>query len=395
MSKSVSFSYEDLTRRRAQQVSVPLTLDIYEWYQQMLQSHTVMFDPARASWLVFGYEEVQHVLFDQGTFSSQRSVNADGNVDPFLGMGILGIDPPRHRHLRTLISQGFTPRMVAQLEPRITAIVQALLDQVASRGEMDLVDELAFPLPIQVIAELLGVPSSDRELFRTWSAEAVSPDLAHRVAALQKIAHYFRELITQRRQASREDLVSALLQAEVDGGHLSEEELLGTCMLLLIAGHETTVGLICNALVCLDEHPESLQELLAHPELLPSAIEEVLRYRGVVHSLARVALVDTVLAGQQIKAGDLVLPLFAAANLDERQFPHAEIFDIRRSPNRHLGFGHGIHFCLGAPLARLEARIALGMLLERFPTIRRRRSMPLELKPSYFIYGLKHVPLEW
>jgi cytochrome P450 len=368
-------------------------LDIYEWYQQMLRSHTVAFDPARESWLVFGYEEVQHVLLEHQTFSSQRDVNTDGQVNPFLG--IIGMDPPRHRHLRTLISQAFTPRVVAQLEPRITAIAHDLLDRVTARGEMDLVDELAFPLPVLVIAELLGVPRSDQELFRAWSTEVVEPDIARRTAALQKMAHYFRELITQRRQEPREDLVSTLLRAEVDGEHLPEEELLGNCSLLLIAGHETTVGLISNALVCLDEYPESLQELIAHPELLPSAIEEVLRYRGPVHFISRVALVDTVLAGEQIKAGDLVLPLFAAANLDERQFPHAETFDIRRKPNRHLGFGHGIHFCLGAPLARLEARIALQLLLERFPTIRRRRSVSLELRPSPFLYGLKHVAVEW
>lgn len=393
MSTRASFSYEDLSRRRTQQLSVPLTLGIYEWYQKMLRSHAVVFDPSRASWLVFGYEEVQRVLRDHQTFSSQRDINADGQVNPLLSM--LGLDPPRHRHLRALVAQAFTPRMVAQLELRITAIVHDLLDQVAARGEMDLVDELAFPLPVQVIAELLGVPGSDRELFRMWSTEAVGPGLAQRTAAIQNITHYFRELIAQRRQDLREDLVSALLQAEVDGERLPEEELLTTCSLLLVAGHETTTGLISNALVCLDEHPESLQELIEHPELLPSAIEEVLRYRGVVHSFSRVAMMDTILAGEQIKAGDLVLPLFAAANLDERQFPHADTFDIRRTPNRHLGFGQGIHFCLGAPLARLEAGSALRMLLERFPTIRRRRSMPHELKPSHFIYGFKHVPLEW
>lgn len=400
MSNTVSFPYEGLTRRRERPVpvplrSVPLRLDIYEWYQEMLRSHSVVFEQARASWLVFGYEEVQHVLLDPQTFSSRREVNADGQVDPILGAGILGMDPPRHRHLRALVSQSFTPRVVAQLEPRITAIVQALLDQVAARGEMDLVDELAFPLSILVIAELLGVPSSDRELFRAWSVESAGLDPARRVVALQELAHYFRELITQRRQEPREDLVSALLRAEIAGECLPEEELLGICLLLLIAGHETTIGLISNAVVCLDEHPESLQELTVYQELLPSAIEEVLRYRGVVHLTSRVALVDTTLAGQQIKAGDKVVPFFAAANLDERQFRQANTFDIRRTPNRHLGFGHGIHFCLGAPLARLEARIALGMLLERFPTIRRRRRIPLELRPSSFIYGLKHVPLKW
>jgi cytochrome P450 len=153
--------------------------------------------------------------------------------------------------------------------------------------------------------------------------------------------------------------------------------------------------LIGNAVVCFDEHPESLQDLLAHPELWSSAIEEVLRYRGIGHMHARFAKEDTVLAGQQIKAGELVVPVFAAANLDERQFPNPGTFDIRRTPNRHLGFGHGVHFCLGAPLARLETRIALQMLYERFPHIRRNRAVPLAVKPSYFVYGLQHLPVEW
>jgi cytochrome P450 len=258
---------------------------------------------------------------------------------------------------------------------------------------MDVVDDLAFPLPIIVIAELLGVPSGDRDQFRQWSNDIVGPDYTLHLATSHKVAEYFQALIEQRRKAPQEDLISDLLMAEIDGERLSDVEIQSNCLLLLIAGHETTTGLISNAIVCLDEHPEALQQLLAQPELLPSAIEEVLRYRAVVHSIVRVVAVDTVLGGQEIKAGNLLLPLFASANLDEAQFPNADRFDILRTPNRHLGFGHGIHFCLGAPLARLEARIALGIMLERLPHIRRIRTIPLELKSSSFIYGLKHVPI--
>jgi cytochrome P450 len=361
----------------------------------MQQSHAVIYDPARASWLVFRYDDVQRVVLDPQTFSSQRDRGPNAKVDPIVGGGILGMDPPHHRQLRALISQAFTSRVVANLAPRITDIVQMLLDQVAARGEMDVVDDFVFPLPMMVIAELLGVPLRDRGRFRQWSADFFWPEQARRVAATQALAQYFRELFKQRRREPRDDLVSTLSHVETDGERLSEEELVGTCLLLLVAGHETTVGLISNALVCFDDHPESLQHLISQPSLLPSAIEEVLRYRAVVHTVTRVARVDTILAGHEIKAGDLVLPLFASANLDERQFPHASIFDIQRTPNRHMGFGHGIHFCLGAPLARLEARIALGMLLERFPTIRRERTIPLELRPSYTIYGLKHLPMKW
>ncbi len=203
--------------------------------------------------------------------------------------------------------------------------------------------------------------------------------------------HYLKTYLDE--QDPCEDLISDLLRAEIDGEHLPEQDVLGTCLLLLIAGHETTASLISNAVVCLDEHPESLRQMVEQPEFLPSAIEEVLRYRAVVHTMPRIVTEDTVLCGQEIQAGNLLLPLFGSANLDEAQFPNADHFDIRRTPNRHVGFGYGIHFCLGAPLARLETRIALQTLLERFPNMQRVHNVPLELKPSSFIYGLKHLPI--
>jgi cytochrome P450 len=257
------------------------------------------------------------------------------------------------------------------------------------------VDDLAFPLPITVIAELLGVPRSDQEQFRQWTADIIGTDPVKQPAATQKVRRSIAATIEERRKAPREDLISGLLAAKIDGEALPEHELFGLCSLLLVAGHETTTGLLSNAIVCLDEHPDATRQLLAQPELLPSAIEEILRYRGIVHSITRVATVDTVFNGQQIKAGDLVMTLFAAANFDETQFPHADTFDIRRTPNRHLSFGHGIHFCLGAPLARLEARIALGAMLERWPNLQRNRAVPLELRPSPNLYGLKHLPISF
>ncbi|HEY6540802.1 MAG TPA: cytochrome P450 [Ktedonobacteraceae bacterium] len=392
---TLSYGYEELLQRRTKEASVPLTPDIYSWYQEMQKTHRVYYDDVRASWLVFHYNDVHRVLLDTETFSSQRTTNPDGSIDPIASGGIVGMDPPRHRQLRSLISQAFTPRVVAQMEPRITAIVHDLLDEVQDKGEMDVVDDLAFPLPVIVIAELLGVPISDREQFRRWSADYVGADYALRLATAKKIAFYFHGLIEQRRRELREDLISALLQAEVEGEHLPEQDILGTCLLLLIAGHETTTGLISNAIVCLDEHPDALRELIAQPDLIPGAIEEVLRYRAVVHTMPRVVAKDTVLCGQQIEAGNLVLPLFASANLDEAQFPNANRFDIHRAPNRHMGLGYGIHFCLGASLGRLETRIALGAMLERFPNLQVTHSIPLELKPSSFIYGLKHLPITW
>ena len=243
--------------------------------------------------------------------------------------------------------------------------------------------------------ELLGVPASDRQQLHQWTTDYVGSDYALRLETAQKIAFYFHTMIEKRKQEPCEDLISEFIRAEVDGEKLPEQDILGTCLLLLIAGHETTTGLISNAIVCLDDHPGALHQLVAQPDLLPGAIEEVLRYRAVVHTMPRVAATDTVLYGHEIERGDLVLPLFASANLDEEQFPHADRFDIHRTPNSHLGFGYGIHFCLGASLARLETRIALKAMLERLPGLQRVQSVPLELKPSSFIYGLKSLPIMW
>ncbi|MFL5695354.1 MAG: cytochrome P450 [Ktedonobacteraceae bacterium] len=385
------FDYQDFRHRRQQQSSVFLTPEIFSWYQQMLQSHRVYFDASRASWLILGYDEVQRVMADTQTFSSQRELGPDGQNHPI--DGLISLDPPRHRQVRTLISQAFTPRRIAQMEARITSIVHTLLDQVADQGEMDIVDDLALPLPSMVMADLLGCPPADGGRFQQWLAAVVGSDLALRHEAFASMHGYFQALIEQRQRSPHEDLVSALLQAEEDGERLPAGDVLGTCALLLLAGNETTTSLIGHAILCFDEHPEAWQQLLAQPSLLPTAIEEVLRCRPPIHLFGRVAVRDAVVAGQQIKAGELVVPVFAAANFDEAQFPNASTFDIRRTPNRHLSFGHGIHFCLGAPLGRLETRIALAALLERFPRLQRKRDVPLELKPSWLVYTIQHVPV--
>jgi len=258
---------------------------------------------------------------------------------------------------------------------------------------MEVIRDLAFPLPVTVIAELLGIPVADQRQFKQWSEAIVGISEEAYLTAQQEMALYFLSLIAQRRSVPQDDLITALIEAEVDGEHLPDMELLGFCILLLVAGHETTTNLIGNAILCFDEHPHVMDELRAEPALLPSAIEEVLRYYSPVKSLGRIATVDTVLRGQHIKAGQFVLPIFSSANRDEEQFPNANTFDIRRIPNRHIAFGHGIHFCLGAPLARLEARIALGAVLERFSHIRRDRSVPLQLKESGVIFGLQSLPV--
>jgi len=207
------------------------------------------------------------------------------------------------------------------------------------------------------------------------------------------MSEYFLDMIQQRSREPQNDLISALLDAQIDGQHLNQRELLGFCILLLVAGNETTTNLIGNALLCFDEHPEVMEELRAEPALVPGAIEEVLRYRSPVQYMYRRAVADVTIGDHEMRAGQMVLAWIGSANRDEAQFPDPDYFDIRRTPNRHIAFGHGIHFCLGAPLARLEAKIALTMLLERFHEIKRVPGVPLEATGSDLVFGVKHLPI--
>jgi cytochrome P450 len=382
-----------LLAARQLQTSTALTLDAFETYRRLLEVPGLSYDERRGSWMAARYGDVRQILLDPKTFSSERTLNPDGSVDEVASGGILGLDPPRHRQLRQLLAQTFTHRRVTQLESRIRAITDQLLDAMDGRSTVDLVDALAFPLPVTVIAELLGVPMEDIEQFREWATSLISNDFALRAKTFGQFAVYFDALIDERRHTPRGDLISDLISAEVDGDRLSQRDITSACVLLLIAGHETTASLIPIVLWCLDDHPEARAALARHPEMLSGAIEEALRYRAVIHYIPRVVTEDVDFGGCHLQAGDLVLPLYAAANLDAREFPEPDRFDICRSPNRHFGFGQGIHLCLGASLARLEATIAVGGLLARFPTLARDLSHKLELRPSPFVYSLKHYPI--
>ena len=361
-----------------------------------LPDQPAFYDEQRQLWRVFRYAEVQRVLSDYSTFSNDR-----GGLDPAqprssnrpTSASLISMDPPQHRLYRTLVTQAFTPRTVAQLEPRITEVVHRLLDAVIAHGEMDVIDDFSYPLSITVIAETLGVPTADQEQFKLWTSDFFEITTPAAVQAQRELDTYFRAIFAQHRTTLQDDLISALLAAQVDGQHLTEAELSSFCSLLLLAGNDTTRNLIANALLCLDTFPEAMTQLRTELTLLPSAIEEVLRYLPSVHTAPRIAVVDTTLDGQQVKAGQWVMPMLASANRDATQFPQPNLFDIRRSPNRHLTFGYGVHFCLGAPLARLESKIALTAILERLADIQCSQRESLEVVVSPIVYGLKHLPI--
>jgi cytochrome P450 len=363
-------------------------LNPFPWYQYMRETNPVSYSEEYGSWSVFRYNDVQKVLTDYSLFSSQYM----GEQQP-IAMSIINTDPPRHRQLRSLVTQAFTPRRIAQLEPRITQIVNELLNKVQPTGKMDVIDDLAYPLPVIVIAEMLGIPPEEREQFKHWSDELVGETHTPGHNPQMEMGMYFYQKIEQRRQEPKNDLISALIEAQIDGQHLDMMELLGFCILLLVAGNETTTTLLGNALLAFTDHPEAMEELRAQPELLPDAIEEVLRYLSPVKSMYRMASKDTELGGKQLKAGDFIVAWIGSADRDEEQFPDPDRFDIHRSPNRHLAFGHGIHFCLGAPLARLEAKVALNLMLQRLPNIQRVRDIPLQPSSSYILQGVKHLPI--
>jgi cytochrome P450 len=347
--------------------------DPYPVYRQLRDHVPVYWSPQASTWVLSRYDDVAAALIDPATYSSASGIfPTPPGVDMtqlFLPMLIMS-DPPRHTQLRHLVSKAFTPRRIAGVEARIQTLVDDLLEQVSGTGTWDFVSGFAGPLPAIVIADMLGVPREDRDRFRTWSTTLIQSnpirgEFGPGLDAAAALYEYFSMFLGERRAHPRDDLMTALVQAEVDGEHLSEEELLGFCLLLLIAGHETTTNLLSNSAVVLSQHPESRRQLADNPALVPAAVEELLRYDSPVQGLGRTLTRQVDLHGQPMKAGDTVLLLFGSANRDDHAFPDADRFDINRRPERQVAFGRGIHFCLGASLARLEARIALQALLAR------------------------------
>ena len=390
-----------MTSRHVKQAPWGMGTDQFSWFAHMRRESPVFVDPRSGVVSVFRYDDTQRVLSDFASFSSERGSHAP-TEEQALSTSMVSSDPPRHRRLRNLVTQAFTPRAVALLEPRISAIVTDLLDQIDQRGaragaQVDFIEEFAVPLPVIVIAELLGVPVERRADFRRWSDTLVSNGgaggWANMAETHREMASFFGQMIAQRRAEPRDDLISHLVAAEIDGERLTQVELIGFCMLLLVAGNETTTNLLANAVLCMDELPEAWQRLRAEPTRIPSAIEEVLRYTSPVQSMFRVARGEERLGDVVTRPGQPVIAWIGSANRDETQFDDADRFDITRTPNRHLAFGYGIHFCLGAPLARLEGRIALEALTQRAESIQVAPDAQLDWMESTIVYGVKHLPV--
>jgi cytochrome P450 len=360
--------------------------DPFFWYAKMRRESPVFYDPACASWMVFSYQDVKRVFTDWQTFSSK--IPHPPEQKDFT-QSLNYTDPPKHRSLRSLVAQVFTARRVEALAPRITEITHSLIDKVQGQGRMDFMHDLAIPLPVIVIAEILGIPVEDRADFKRWSDGIVVLD----PEALTAMADYFRHLLEQRRWKLGNDLISDLIAAHEEGEKLTAQELVDFCIVLLVGGNETTTNLLGNAILCFHEYPEAFLALQNEPTLLPIAIEEVLRYRSSIQAMERIAKVETQLSNQTIFPGQVVTVWIGSANRDETQFERAEEFVVDRDPNPHLAFGNGIHFCLGAPLARLEAKIVLNAVLERLPNLHIDPNAILEFIPSHDIHGLKSLPV--
>ncbi|MEU7278547.1 cytochrome P450 [Streptomyces sp. NPDC045431] len=379
--------------------------DPYPYYAKLRASgpvHHVRTRLGHEVWLVVGHAEARAALADPRLSKSPAAAGLERMLDEqLIGPHLLVVDPPDHTRLRKLIAREFTGRRVEALRPRVQAITDKLLDAMdGTERRADLVDALAFPLPITVICELLGVPAADRARFRAWSTEIVAPTGADpELEAIHALAAYLDELIEDKRcSGPTDDLLSALLRTRAeDGDRLSSAELRAMAYLLLIAGHETTVNLISNGVRALFAHPEQLAALRADFGLLDGAVEEVLRYDGPVETAtARFALEPVPVGDTVIPAGDCVLVGLAAGDRDAARFPDPDRFDIRRDTGGHLAFGHGIHYCLGAPLARLEARVALRALLERFPSLELDPSAgPLDWLPGLLMRGVRRLPVRW
>jgi pimeloyl-[acyl-carrier protein] synthase len=372
--------------------------DPYPMYARLREGEPVHWSRRMEGWVLTRYDDVSLALRD-GRFSvaDRPPMRREGGATT-----MVSADPPEHTRLRRLVSKAFTPKAVERQRPRIQEIVDGLLDGVSGAGRWDLVRELAYPLPVMVIAEMLGVPLEDRERFKRWASEGLAgvvgrfaseEELGRARRSGAELAVYFEDVIARRRRAPGEDLVSALIAAEDEGSALSSREVLDNCVLLITAGHETTSSLIGNGMRALLGHPDQLARLSDNPSLVPVAVEELLRFDSPVQAVTRRTVEEVTLDGRTMERGQVVYAVIGAANRDPERFERADGLDVGRERNAHLSFGDGIHFCLGAPLARAEAQIAIGALLARFPALRLAEE-EVEWGGNFIVRGLTKLVVE-
>jgi cytochrome P450 family 109 len=374
--------------------------DRMNWFQHMRESSPVYLDPRTKTWQVFRYEDVSRVVSDYAHFSQVDAVPSAIVVSD------ISFDAANHRQWRGLLSQALMPQAIQRLTPRITQLTQDLLDQARPKGAMDVMQDLAYPLVVTIIAEILGLPVEQQATFRRWSdvilyfnvnkkpkpATLTEPRISY-WSTMQEMSAYFAALIAERRQNPKEDAISGLVTGQIDGKLLSEREIISNCMLLLVTGMETSSNLLGNAILCFDACPEALDLLRHEPGLMPDGIEEVLRFLPATSDTFRITTSVVLIGDQRIPANEKVRAWIASANRDQAQFTDPDRFDIKRNPNPHLSFGHGIHYCFGAPLARLLASLVLPMMLEQLPGLRRAQDKPLDILDTQVVFVVKHLPV--
>jgi cytochrome P450 PksS len=370
--------------------------------------HRTKLGRTRGAWLLARYDDVDALLRDPRFAKNPANARGEGGRGDAIWMpgflrplsrNMLDLDAPDHTRLRALVQKAFTPRMVEAQCPRIESLVNELLDRAAYRRSMELVSEFALPIPLTIISELLGVPAADQQRFHRWTTRILSAsgpaDIVGLLPSVWMLFRYLRRLFAARRAEPRDDLITALVQAEEAGDRLDEDELLGMVFLLLAAGHETTVNLIAGAALELVRHPEQAAALRGDPGMIRTAVEELARFCSPVElATERYARDDLELHGVRVRRGEMVLGVIGSANRDPAHFADPDALDLAREPNRHLAFGIGAHYCVGAPLARLETQIAIGTLLRRAPGLR--LAVPpdaLRWRKHAFLRGLRELPL--
>jgi pimeloyl-[acyl-carrier protein] synthase len=384
----------------------------YPLFDRLRKEAPVWWSPKSKYWLVSRYAEARAITRDlnyKKGFSSLQKGPVFANLFPQVrsmkkaaGNWMLQMDPPDHTRIRSLVNKAFTPKIVDEMHVDIESIANGLLDEVQKKGEMDLMQDFAFPLPVMVISDMLGVPRSDRDKFKHWSDDLVGTlnprreffKLTRAGAAVDELNKYLTPLVEERRKNPRNDLISLLVQAEEEGNKLTRDEVLSNCILLLVAGHETTVNLIGNSVLSLLRNEDQLDLLKKQPDLMETAVEEFLRFESPVQTVRRVADDNLVLAGQKINKEDTLFILLGSANRDPEEFDNADKLDITRKNNKHVAFSEGIHYCLGASLARKEGQIAVRQLLDRLPNLKL-ATEKIEFKMPFALRGPKSLPVKW